>query len=94
MSVLISNKLQLVIQRIFFAILGIMECVIKLQIEALAMIGRYLLFREREREKLVYYRKESLPSKHIIGSKKLVVCRNQFDLAVKKNSVGNQLVLQ
>ena len=60
--------------------------------KTIAMIGRYLLFRERE--KLVYYRKESLPSKHIIGSKKLVVCRNQFDLAVKKNSVGNQLVLQ
>ena len=36
MSVLISNKLQLVIQRIFFAMLGIMECVIKLQIEEFA----------------------------------------------------------
>ena len=49
MSVLISNKLQLVIQRIFFC--NIMECVIKLQIEEFAqkpaMIGRYLLV-ERE----------------------------------------------
>ena len=51
MTFLISNKLQLVIQRIFFAMLGIMECVIKLQIEEFAqkpaMIGRYLLV-ERE----------------------------------------------